>query len=212
MLDLSKNQELYPFRLVKYIMYFEFTVKFRYLEVVSMDTWIYISCLHKVVLGYLCYVCHTDISINLHHYFCPTPIIFCYFGVMVSNATFNNIAIISWRSVFLVEETGVTQILSRRSRGHDRIVVIFTSTHPISAYHNVSCDFEPVHDEVYSIQLYHYFCPTPIIFCYFGVMVSNATFNNVSVISWRSVLLVEKTGVPGENHRYHIMLYRLYHS
>ena len=31
-------------------------------------------------------------------------------------------------------------------------------------------------------------------------MVSNATFNNISVISWRSVLLVEETGVPGENH------------
>jgi len=30
-------------------------------------------------------------------------------------------------------------------------------------------------------------------------MVYNATFNNVSVISWRSVLLVEETGVPGEN-------------
>jgi hypothetical protein len=29
----------------------------------------------------------------------------------------------------------------------------------------------------------------------------NATFNNISVISWRSVLLVEETGVPGENHR-----------
>jgi len=31
-------------------------------------------------------------------------------------------------------------------------------------------------------------------------MVSNATFNNISVISWRSVLLMEETGVPGENH------------
>ena len=29
-------------------------------------------------------------------------------------------------------------------------------------------------------------------------MVLNATFNNISVISWRSVLLVEETG---ENHR-----------
>jgi hypothetical protein len=29
----------------------------------------------------------------------------------------------------------------------------------------------------------------------------NATFNNISVISWQSVLLVEETGVPGENHR-----------
>ena len=32
-------------------------------------------------------------------------------------------------------------------------------------------------------------------------MVSNATFNNISGISWQSVLLVEETGVPGENHR-----------
>ena len=29
----------------------------------------------------------------------------------------------------------------------------------------------------------------------------NATFNNISVISWRSVLFVEETGGPGENHR-----------
>ena len=34
-----------------------------------------------------------------------------------------------------------------------------------------------------------------------GAMVFNATFNNISVISRRSVLLVEETGVPGENHR-----------
>ena len=33
------------------------------------------------------------------------------------------------------------------------------------------------------------------------VMVFNATFNNISVISWWSVLLVEETWVPGENHR-----------
>ena len=32
------------------------------------------------------------------------------------------------------------------------------------------------------------------------LMVFNATFNNISVISWRSVLLVEETGGPGENH------------
>jgi hypothetical protein len=29
-------------------------------------------------------------------------------------------------------------------------------------------------------------------------MVFNATFNNILVISWLSVLLVEETGVPGE--------------
>jgi len=43
-------------------------------------------------------------------------------------------------------------------------------------------------------------------------MVLNVTFNNISVISWWSVLLVEETRVPGENHRksltnYHIMMY-----
>jgi hypothetical protein len=32
-------------------------------------------------------------------------------------------------------------------------------------------------------------------------MVLNATFNNISVISWQSILLVEETGVPGENYR-----------
>ena len=32
-------------------------------------------------------------------------------------------------------------------------------------------------------------------------IVFNATFNNISVISWRSVLLVDQTGVPGENHQ-----------
>jgi len=35
----------------------------------------------------------------------------------------------------------------------------------------------------------------------FRFMVFNATFNNISVISWRSVLLVDETGLPGENHR-----------
>jgi len=34
-----------------------------------------------------------------------------------------------------------------------------------------------------------------------GVMVFNTTLNNISVISWLPVLLVEETGVPGENHR-----------
>jgi len=31
-------------------------------------------------------------------------------------------------------------------------------------------------------------------------MVFNTTFNNISAISWRPVLLVEEFGVPGENH------------
>jgi hypothetical protein len=51
-------------------------------------------------------------------------------------------------------------------------------------------------------------------------MVFNATFNNISAISWQSVLLVEETGVGTQRkHRpatqvidklYHIMFYRVH--
>ena len=48
-----------------------------------------------------------------------------------------------------------------------------------------------------------------------SVIVFDSILNTISVISWRSVLLVEETGWSGENHRpatshwqmYHIMLY-----
>jgi hypothetical protein len=33
------------------------------------------------------------------------------------------------------------------------------------------------------------------------VVVLNATFDNISVISWRSVLFMEESSVPGENHQ-----------
>jgi len=35
----------------------------------------------------------------------------------------------------------------------------------------------------------------------FEFLVFNATFSNISAISWRPVLVVEEAGVPGENHR-----------
>ena len=46
-------------------------------------------------------------------------------------------------------------------------------------------------------------------------MMLNATFNNISVISWMSIVLVEETGVPGENlspvtDKLNHMLYRVH--
>ena len=40
------------------------------------------------------------------------------------------------------------------------------------------------------------------------IMVFNATFNNISVISWGSVLLVAETGEKPTDKLYHIILYR----
>ena len=39
------------------------------------------------------------------------------------------------------------------------------------------------------------------VIVWFDFCVFNATFNNISAISWRPVLVVEEDGVPGENHR-----------
>ena len=39
------------------------------------------------------------------------------------------------------------------------------------------------------------------VYLFVCLMVCNATFTNISVISWQSVLLVEETGGPGESHR-----------
>jgi len=46
-----------------------------------------------------------------------------------------------------------------------------------------------------------YFIKIMVNLQYVCLMVFNATFNNISAISCLSVFLVEKTGVPKENHQ-----------
>ena len=52
--------------------------------------------------------------------------------------------------------------------------------------------------------LFHFYCWWFKIYRMIGLFVSlmvfNATFNNISDISWRSVVLEEETGGPGETH------------
>jgi hypothetical protein len=50
------------------------------------------------------------------------------------------------------------------------------------------------HHQIYLLEIFS-------LISTIGFMVFNATFNNISVISWQSFLLVEETGIPVENHR-----------
>ena len=43
-------------------------------------------------------------------------------------------------------------------------------------------------------------------------MVFNTNFKNISVISWQSVLFVEETGVPRENHTFATSHWQIYHK
>jgi hypothetical protein len=142
--------------------------------------------------------------------------------VIVLNATFNNISVISWQSVLLVEETGENhrpvayhchwQTLS--PGGNHRPVACHCHWQTLSPGGNhrpvaCHCHWQTLSHSVVSSTRHERVM----------IMMFNATFNNISVISWRSVLLVGETRVPGENHWsvarhpyqfHHIMLYRVH--
>jgi WD40 repeat protein len=60
----------------------------------------------------------------------------------------------------------------------------------------IDCVFHPTQPWVFSSG-----ADGTIRLLWVRVMVFKTTFNNISVISWQSVLLVEETRVLGENHQ-----------
>jgi hypothetical protein len=91
---------------------------------------------------------------------------------MVFTATFNNISVISWWSVLLVEETEYSEKTTDLP-----IQYVIKRTASISYIANYPCISKQL-TEVHKVRVM--------------VMMLNATCNTISVISWRSVLLVKE--------------------
>ena len=73
--------------------------------------------------------------------------------VLSTNNPTHQLTLTVTRRVPLVEQEQLT-LPERGGRGRNRMVVGFTTTCAISAYHHKSCGFEPRSAEVYSIQHY----------------------------------------------------------
>jgi hypothetical protein len=115
---------------------------------------------------------------------------------MMFNVTFNNISVISWQSVLL------------------KIRFVTGNMYMLYLSH-ISIEEPSLWSWLYGSWIYNHLCNkclSPItlssnstqFFWYNNVigdvMMFNVTFNNISVISWQSVLLVKETRVLGENH------------
>jgi hypothetical protein len=83
-----------------------------------------------------------------------------------------------------------------------KFVVIIICVLFVGRWQSISCDnFLSNLIAVLFVRKSYNLNPLLLGLVWFWFLVFNATFNNISVISWWSVLLVEATGVPGENHR-----------
>ena len=126
--------------------------------------------------------------------------------VMVLNATFNNIWVVSWRSVLLVEETGENHWPAAnhwQTLSHN----VVSRTPFLSGLELATLDVIGTHWIGSFKSNYHMITSTTAMNMFRLIdwlnwfLVSNATFSNISAISWWPVLVVEEAWVPGENHR-----------
>ena len=79
--------------------------------------WTYICYGYRI---YSCFYCDFSISVTTRRNVRENPGVSL---VVVFNATFNNISVISWRSVLMVEETGETTNLPRATDKLDHIML-----------------------------------------------------------------------------------------
>ena len=126
--------------------------------------------------------------------------------VIVLNATFNNIWVVSWRSVLLVEETGENHWpAANHSQTLSHNVV--SRTPFLSGLELATLDVIGTHWIGSFKSNYHMITSTTAMNMFWLIdwfnwfLVFNATFSNISAISWWPVLVVEEAWVPGENHR-----------
>ena len=81
---------------------------------------------------------------------------------MVFNATFNNISVISWRSVLLVEETEVTEKTTDLSQ------ILFNRTNIIYIYIYNHFSFTKIKYIMYNVQDFSIFYDNPFAWLYAG--------------------------------------------
>ena len=116
------------------------------------------------------------------------------------------------RITSLIERALILMIMYVGTFKTDMIVLICFKCYNVTSYWLIFLASESVHwywqdhlvrskKNVQTIDNIAYRYSSYAIWVRVRVMVFNATFNNISVISWRSVLFVGETGVSRENHQ-----------
>ena len=119
--------------------------------------------------------------------------------------TINNISVIYWWSVFLCGGTWRLWWKPQTSSSHKSLTNFWMEIKLLCGV-GIDCilcgqlTYMTTYVKLNLTKQNHPSCYL-FISSWVRVMVLNTTFNNISAIPWWSVLLVEETGVPRDNHR-----------